>query len=65
MPSVIHFVDVARIKIELRPVCGDWSEEVTWTTVRSAVTCLACTRLLSVAPPAGMAAGPRRRRRLL
>jgi len=40
----IHFVDLDRIGSELRPVCGAWSEHVTWTTIRGLVTCLACAR---------------------
>ncbi len=39
---VIHFVDVARIKDELRPVCGAWGEDVTWTTIRAIMTCPEC-----------------------
>lgn len=45
MSSLIHFVDVARIGTELRPVCGAWSDDVTWTTVAGVVTCTACARL--------------------
>jgi hypothetical protein len=40
--SVIHFVDVTKIETELRPVCGAWSELVTWTTVPGVTTCPAC-----------------------
>ncbi len=57
--SVIHFVDVGSIGTELRPVCGAWGEHVTWTTLRSVMTCPACARLLRVARPerrAGQAA---------
>jgi hypothetical protein len=51
LASVIHFVDVGRTGAELRPVCGAWSECVTWTTVRSVMTCPACAHLLRVAQP--------------
>jgi hypothetical protein len=39
---VIHFVDVARMKDELRPVCGAWGEDVTWTTIPAIMTCPEC-----------------------
>ncbi len=58
MSRLIHFVDVARIGAELRPMCGAWSDDVTWTTVASVVTCSACARLLR----RGTAAGDPRRR---
>ena len=50
-PAVIHFVEVGKIGTELRPVCGAWSEYVTWTTVRAVMTCPACERLLRVPHP--------------
>ncbi len=46
MWKVIHFVDVARVRSELRPLCGAWHDDVTWTTLRAVVTCPACARLL-------------------
>ena len=49
--NVIHFVDAARIGTELRPVCGAWHDAVTWTTVRTLMTCPACARLLREAHP--------------
>jgi hypothetical protein len=49
--TVIHFVDVKRIAQELRPVCGAWGDNVTWTTVRAVMTCPACARLVRVAQP--------------
>ena len=39
---VIHFVDVTCMKDELRPVCGAWGEEVTWTTIPAVTTCPEC-----------------------
>ncbi len=57
MPHVIHFVDISRIDDELRPVCGAWSELVTWTTVPRVVTCLACAQRLQAG---GACATPRR-----
>jgi len=56
--TVIHFVDVERLGAELRPICGAWSENVTWTTVRSVMTCPACARLLRVARPERRPAAP-------
>ena len=41
-PYVIHFVDVAAMEDELRPVCGAWGEEVTWTTIPAIMTCPKC-----------------------
>jgi hypothetical protein len=58
---VIHFVDAARIGAELRSACGEWSDHVTWTTLRSAVTCLACARLEPQAQDAATPRPPRRR----
>lgn len=39
---VIHYVDVAHMEEELRPVCGAWGDEVTWTTLLTITTCPAC-----------------------
>jgi hypothetical protein len=39
---VIHLVDVAALEDELRPVCGAWGEEVTWTTIPAITTCPQC-----------------------
>ncbi len=39
MWKVIHFVDVARVRGELRPLCGAWHDHVTWTTLRTVMTC--------------------------
>jgi hypothetical protein len=47
--GMVHFVDLARVKDELRPLCGAWHEDVTWTTLRTAMTCPACVRLLRAA----------------
>ena len=44
-PCVIHYVDVARLTDELRPVCGAWADEVTWTTVPAITTCPQCARV--------------------
>lgn len=49
--SLIHFVDYAKIGLELRPVCGAWSDDITWTTLGHAMTCPACARLARVAKP--------------
>ncbi len=49
--SFIHFVDPAGIRDELRPLCGAWSEDVSWTTVRAAASCPACARLMRVRSP--------------
>ena len=49
-PRVIHFVDVAHMKDELRPVCGAWGDEVTWTTLVSITTCPACALSLARKP---------------
>jgi len=46
MSRVIHFVVVAKLGTDLRPVCGDWSDDVTWTTVQTLTTCPACARRL-------------------
>ena len=50
-PAPIHFVDVSRLGTELRPVCGAWHDLVTWTTLREAMTCPACARLLRIPHP--------------
>lgn len=44
LPCVIHYVDVARMKDELRPVCGAWGDDVTWTTLPAIATCPQCVR---------------------
>lgn len=46
VPAAVHFVDVGQIGTELRPVCGSWSDDVTWTTIHSIVTCPLCARLV-------------------
>ena len=46
MPPAIHFVDIRQIGTELRPVCGTWSDDVTWTTIHFVVTCPLCARLV-------------------
>jgi len=47
MPNVIHFafVDWDRADAELRPLCGAWSETVTWTTILEIATCATCASL--------------------
>lgn len=49
-PCVIHYVDVAHLEEELRPVCGAWGDEVTWTTLVGIATCPACASALRQAP---------------
>ncbi len=58
---VIHFVDVARMDDELRPVCGAWGDEVTWTTILAVMTCPECALALREKRPGGSrtAASPR------
>jgi hypothetical protein len=46
VPAAVHFVDIRQIGTELRPVCGSWSDDVTWTTIHSIVTCPLCARLV-------------------
>ena len=41
---VIHYVDVARMTDELRPLCGAWGDDVTWTTLPAIATCPQCAR---------------------
>ncbi len=45
-PCVIHYVDVAHMQEELRPVCGAWGDEVTWTTLLTIATSPACASAL-------------------
>ncbi len=49
--SFIHFVGPAGIGGELRPLCGAWSEDISWTTVRAAASCPACARLMRIRNP--------------
>ena len=51
MVTFVHFVDPRRIGTELRPICGAWSDDITWTTVPQAMTCPACARLIRVPHP--------------
>ena len=50
--SVIHYVDVEQVAEELRPVCGAWGDEVTWTTIVSVATCPDCALALRRNRPA-------------
>ena len=50
-PCVIHYVDVAHMQEELRPVCGAWGDEVTWTTLVGIATCPACASALRQGDP--------------
>jgi len=53
---VIHFVDVACMDDELRPVCGAWGDEVTWTTILAIMTCPDCALVVRGKQPDGFRA---------
>ena len=40
----MHFADKKRA--DLRPICGEWNDDVALTTLARVVTCPECVRLL-------------------
>lgn len=60
MPSLIHLVDVAAIATELRPICGEWSDDVTWTTIPALTSCPRCMEARAKTGAAGVVPVPAR-----